>query len=372
MKNISSSNCGSPVRDRGHSYVVLSNVMVTIAGVFVAVRFGFKILVARLDISYDDWTVLATLFASIPSAIITVYGTVKNGLGKDIWTLRPEEITDMLRYFYAMASLYFTQVTLLKLSLTFFYIRVFPSTGVQRLLWGTVVFVTLWGIMFVLIAIFQCRPINYFWTKWDGQHQGSCLNINAITESHAGISIVLDFWILGIPLWQLWGLKLHWKKKVGVALMFCVGTFVTIVSILRLRALVSFAASSNASWEFFDVSVWSSIEICVGIMCACLPTIRLLLVKLFPVLSGSSARSRNKYYNYGSGNELRNISQGDKARNVNPASSSTVHSPRSETFEQGDGILVKTSYTVRHGYNETDEASLVSHETRDKKISKPL
>jgi hypothetical protein len=240
--------------------------MVTIAAVFVVIRFAFKIWVSRSDIGYDDWTVLATLLSAVPSAIITVFGTVKHGLGQDIWTLTPEEITKMLRYFYVMASLYFTQVTLLKLTLTFFYIRVFPSTGVQRLLWGTVMFVALWGFTFVLTAIFQCRPIHYFWMKWDGLHQGTCLDINAITISNASISIALDLWILGIPLWQIWGLKMHWKKKIGVGLMFCVGTFVTVVSILRLQALVNFAASSNASWEFYDVSVWSSIEICVGIM----------------------------------------------------------------------------------------------------------
>jgi hypothetical protein len=229
-------------------------------------RFTFKIAYSNAEFGYDDWAVLATLMTAAPSAIVTVYGTVKHGLGQDLWTLSPEEITKMLQYFYVMACLYFTQVMLLKLTLVFFYIRVFPSAPVQRILWGTVVFVVLWGFTFVVVAIFQCKPISFFWTHWDGFHQGHCLDINAITASNAGISIALDLWILGIPLWQLWGLKMHWKKKVGVALMFCVGTFVTVVSILRLSALVHFAQSSNASWEFYDVSVWSSIEICVGIM----------------------------------------------------------------------------------------------------------
>jgi len=258
--------CEAPIRNRGGRYVTLSNTMVTVAAIFVAIRFAYKILVTRADIGWDDWTVLATLITAVGSAIITVFGTVKHGLGQDIWTLRPEEITKMLRYFYVMATLYFTQVTLLKLTLTFFYIRVFPSPRVQRLLWGTVIFISLWGFTFVMTAIFQCRPIHYFWTKWDGLHEGHCLDINAITTSNASLSIALDFWILGIPLFQLWGLKMNWKKKVGVGLMFCVGTFVTIVSILRLTALVHFAASANASWEFYDVSLWSSVEICVGIM----------------------------------------------------------------------------------------------------------
>jgi hypothetical protein len=240
--------------------------MVSIAAVFVAIRFGYKILVARAEISWDDWTVLAAQVTAVASAVITVFGTVKHGLGQDIWALQPEEITEMLKYFYIMAVMYFTQVTLLKLTLTFFYIRVFPGAGVQRILWGTVVLISLWGFTFIVTAIFQCQPIHYFWTKWDGLHQGRCVDVNAIANSNAGLSIALDFWILGIPLWQLKGLKMNWKKKVGVAAMFCVGTFVTVVSILRLTALVHFAASSNASWEFYDVSVWSTVEIAVGIM----------------------------------------------------------------------------------------------------------
>jgi hypothetical protein len=224
--------------------------MIVIASVFVAIRFAFKVLYSKLEIGMDDWAVLATLISAIPSAIVTVYGTVAHGLGQDIWTLTPTEITKMLKFFYVMASLYFTEVALLKLTLIFFYIRVFPAKPVQRLLWGTVAFVVAWGFAFVVVAIFQCRPIHYFWTKWDGMHEGQCLDINAITTSNAGISIALDLWILGIPLWQL----------------FCVGTFVTVVSILRLSALVHFSQSSNASWEFYDVSMWSTIEISVGIM----------------------------------------------------------------------------------------------------------
>ncbi|KAF3007415.1 hypothetical protein E8E13_002762 [Curvularia kusanoi] len=362
-RNVSLTTCGAPVRNHGGEYVVISNVMLVLASAFVILRFAFKALFSRMDFGLDDWCVLATLLSAIPSAIATVYGTVKHGLGQDIWALPPQEITEMLKWFYVMAPLYFLQVTLLKLSLVFFYVRVFPAKEVQRLLWGTVIFVVLWGFAFIITAIFQCQPINYFWLKWDGLHHGKCLDTNAIASSNAGISVVLDFWILGIPLWQLSGLKLHWKKKVAVALMFCLGTFVTVVSILRLQSLVHFAQSSNASWEFYNVSVWSTVEICVGIMCfsACLPTLRLLLVKLFPILGGSTAQSRAKYYNYGSGNELKNVSQQGHSRKSHH-NAATISSPRSGVFEQGDGITVKTSYTIQRSLGDTDEASLVSHE----------
>lgn len=50
------------------------------------------------------------------------------------------------------------------------------------------------------------------------------LNANAIGWANAAISVALDVWMLAVPLWNLKRLNLHWKKKVGVAAMFVVGT----------------------------------------------------------------------------------------------------------------------------------------------------
>lgn len=120
-------------------------------------------------------------------------------------------------------------------------------------------------------------------------------------------------------------------------------------------------------------SVWESCGKFAGIVydahsndkiSACLPTLRLLLVKLFPILGGSSARSRNNYYNYGSGNELKNVG-GQSQSKRSQHNDTAISSPRSGMFDHGDGITVKTSYTVQHSAD-TDEASLVSHEDKNK------
>jgi hypothetical protein len=64
---------------------------------------------------------------------------------------------------------------------------------------------------------------------------------------------------------------------------------ITIVSILRLRSLVSFTFHlTNPTYDYFDVVMWSSVEINVGIICVCLPTLRLLLVTIWPKLASSS------------------------------------------------------------------------------------
>lgn len=94
--------------------------------------------------------------------------------------------------------------------------------------------------------------------------------------------------MLAIPLSQLSALNLHWKKKVGAAIMFIVGAFVTIISVVRLWSLVDFRATQNASWDYWNAAIWSTVEIAIGIICACMPAIRFILVRIFPNIFGTT------------------------------------------------------------------------------------
>jgi hypothetical protein len=77
--------------------------------------------------------------------------------------------------------------------------------------------------------------------------------------------------------------------------MFFVGTFVTVVSILRLKSLMKYASSTNVTWDNIPVAIWSTIELNVGMMCTSLPTVRLLAVRIWPIMNGSTIRSRFGY-----------------------------------------------------------------------------
>ncbi|KAG5913866.1 hypothetical protein E4U53_004759 [Claviceps sorghi] len=276
------------MRDKSRTYTTVCNTFGVIATLFVVQRFAYKIW-ANLDLGPDDWFTLATLVSGLPSTVMNVRGLIPNGIGRDIFTMTPRQISDFSKFFFIMEVLYFFQVAALKLALLFFYVRIFPAAPVRRLLWGTIALTAVYGVAFIVAGCLQCRPVQYFWTKWDGEHAGSCLNVNGLAWSNAVISIVLDCWMLAIPMWQLAGLNLSLKRKVGVGLMFCVGTFITVVSILRLRSLVKFGiVTRNPTWDFFGVALWSTVEINVGIICTCMPTVRLFLVRLFPRRLGTT------------------------------------------------------------------------------------
>ncbi|KAF4119510.1 CFEM domain [Geosmithia morbida] len=294
-KNVTETTCGAPVRDRSRKLVRIVDGLTILAGIFVLVRLVCKVVVSKVHLMLDDWLILATLLTGIASVCTIIYGAVANGLGRDIWTLTSQHITSVFKYFYIMTILYFFQTTLVKLSIISFYMRIFPTPQTRRILWATFTFTSLWGLAFVLAAIFSCWPIAVFWKKWDGMHPGTCINTNAMAWANASTNISLDVWILAVPMWELRRLQLHWKKKIGVGFMFSLGAFVTVVSILRLRSLIYFSKTDNPTWQFYDVSLWSDVEVSVAVICACLPAVRLLLVKMFPVLGGTSNRHAAYY-----------------------------------------------------------------------------
>jgi hypothetical protein len=172
----------------------------------------------------DDVFISIVLLSGIPSSVLSVHGLTSNGLGRDIWTVTFEQLTSFLHVFYAMEVLYFSHVALLKLSLLFFYLRVFPGPTLRKLIWGTICLDIVYDVVFIFIGIFQCWPINYYWNQWDGEHRGRCINLNALGWANAATSIALDIWMIGLPMSQVLKLNLHWKKKVGVGMMFSVGT----------------------------------------------------------------------------------------------------------------------------------------------------
>jgi hypothetical protein len=294
-KNVTDSACGAPIRDRGRKHSIIISTLVGIAWAVLLIRFSYRAFVAKFRFGLDDLFILAVGLCVIASEVVEMLGTIPNGLGKDLWTLSPDQITDFLYYFWILAWLYFLEIVLTKLSIQFFFLRIFTSELSQRMLWGTIVFTALWGAASVAAVLGQCIPASFNWTKWDGLHEGHCVSISGLTWSHAVISIVIDLWMLALPLWQIRSLNLSLKKKIGVGLMFFVGTADTIISIVRLYSLIIFTSTDNITYDYFDVSIWSSIEICVGIICTCMPTIRQVLAKLFPsVMGGNTSYGRGQ------------------------------------------------------------------------------
>ncbi|KAK2025698.1 hypothetical protein LX32DRAFT_675207 [Colletotrichum zoysiae] len=218
------------------------------------------------------------------TTIMVAYVSENAGSGEDIWTLKPEQITEILLMFYVLGICYITSLAAIKASILFLYLRIFPDARFRRIMWYTQLVNLVGYIVFSTTAIFSCRPTSYFWTGWAKETEGECVNLNALSEVHGGFNVILDVWMLALPLSQTHNLNMKPKKKLGIMLMFGIGMFLTAVSAYRLYVLRDFAKSYNFTAGSFQTAIWSTIELGVGIFVACLPSSRGFGRTLFPKL----------------------------------------------------------------------------------------
>lgn len=129
--------------------------------------------------------------------------------------------------FYVNMLLYTITRFFVRASIILFYLRVFPKRADSRLrpiIWWTMWANLIYNLAFLFAVIFQCTPIDHFWTQWMGlPNDGKCTNVNLLAWAAAISGIVFDVWLLALPFPQLLALNVHWKKKVMGVMMFSVG-----------------------------------------------------------------------------------------------------------------------------------------------------
>ena len=238
---------------------------------------------------WDDTVIILAFLTGFPLAVTQYYLGV-HGLGKDIWTLSFADVTEVLRLFYMAEVFYLTSTVLTKVSILFFYLRVFSNHTFRWVVWGVIGACIAFYIGLLFPLVFQCTPISYAWTRWDGEHSGRCINIAAGIFSHAAINMVLDLVVLILPIPLLYNLQLTYSimGKIHIFVMFSFGLVVTIISALRLQTLVAFFDSKNPTYNFFRPALWSALEIFIGIICACLPAAKVFFFRVAPKWVGLS------------------------------------------------------------------------------------
>jgi len=263
---------------------------------FVAARVAARVPALGGTFGLDDVFIVAAWALSM---VFTGMGCMLSykGLGRDVWTLPYHNITETLKYFTVLEKVYIPTTWFTKISILFLYLRLFPDHALRRWIKVGLVLCSVSLFCLELACIFKCWPISYSWHYWDGEHEGKCTSMSGQGWANAGINMFADLAVLILPLPTIWKLNLTTEKKLSIMAMFSVGLFVTVVSMVRLKTMEYFDFSSNATCkltlvvlsqaltrcigDFVGLSLWSAIEIYVGIMCACMPGMRALYSKLF-------------------------------------------------------------------------------------------
>ncbi|KAF3806854.1 hypothetical protein GCG54_00007104 [Colletotrichum gloeosporioides] len=283
-QNYSKSLCGAPF-NRNLDQPPITWTIFTLSFIAVSSRFISKIpsLNPAFPFGWDDWAILASMIVLVASDVGSQV-LVSLGFGQDIWTVAPDNITQILLIFFAEELFYSFVVAVTKLSVIIFYLRLFQESWFRKACYGLFGITTMYGIGQILAIIFVCSPVSYNWTRWDGQHAGQCGKVNIMTFVNGGTNIAIDLVLVILPVTQFITVSWTIRKKIGVSLIFLVGLFVTMSSCIRLATVAKFADTQNPTFDFKALSIWSLVEMHASVICACMPGMTAFVRRVKPRL----------------------------------------------------------------------------------------
>ncbi|CAK3899103.1 related to integral membrane [Lecanosticta acicola] len=268
-----------------------SVVGVTVAFTVVAFVVTVLRLITRISIvrkvGLDDLVItLAVLFSIVLT--VTMGEQVKYGMGRHDDTISTEDNVKNLVWFWASVWIYYPALCFTKLSILLQYLRIFPERNVRIACYALMGLIVAWTLWAFFSALFACQPIRSFWDK---SVPASCLNRLAVWFANASFNILTDIMTALLPLPVLNSLNLPKRQKIILMVVFGLGGVTCVISILRLSALYAISKSSDVSWDNPLAAIWSSLEVNVGILCSCLPTLKGLVTRYFPTLFSSRSWS---------------------------------------------------------------------------------
>ena len=124
--------------------------------------------------------------------------------------------------------------TLIKLSLLFFYRRLFlvNQKWLRIVWWINLLYILIWVFGATGFYLFQCWPVEWYWIRYYARYHivppgGMLGQCNATTVQHVALppifGLVSDIGILLLPIAPILHLQISRIKRLGVAAIFSVG-----------------------------------------------------------------------------------------------------------------------------------------------------
>ncbi|KAF7586493.1 hypothetical protein BBP40_008794 [Aspergillus hancockii] len=202
-----------------------------------------------------------------------------------------ETLVQFRKFCYIATIVYCPMILFVKYAILSILIRIFAPYRMRIMfIYGLLGCLTVYYIIAEVVKIRMCDPVSSYWTL----KPASCLDQKAALIADSVISAITDAIILVLPLPLTWSLQMSRSKKLRVIGMLSAGGLATAFSIYRLVLVLRDGSSPDMTVVFTCVILSGNAEGGVGLICACLPTMNILINKL---RKAGYLYSSNKYQN---------------------------------------------------------------------------
>ncbi|KAL1634622.1 hypothetical protein SLS58_010617 [Diplodia intermedia] len=369
------------MEDRSGQVLAVNVAFFSLAWIFMLLRIYTRAYLIK-SFGSDDWSMVGALLL-FTGYLICQLGGVAYGTGRHDVDITPENRMRALRYWWFCELFYSSATCTLKCSVGLFLLRIAVKRGHTLTIYVMNTANIVLSVAYFFVFIFQCNPVSSFWTiKPNNEH---CLSIHAIEGISYGAAALgsLSDWIFGIlPGFIVYDLQMNKRTKlvvVGILAFAAIGSTATLI---RMPYIKGFKATHDFLWdppfstdESTDIAIWSTIEPGIGMIAACIATLRPLLQHVLH-RTGLSTPDKSNYASYGNG---MGGSTGRSGAGYQRSNSYSHHMDtlRPDTITGGTATVIVTggdssNKTWRDDSDKGSDEHIITHSASDIHISKSV
>lgn len=122
--------------------------------------------------------------------------------------------------------LYLWASAVAKVAIALALLRLAVRRAHRIVLWTVCAVVVVIGLVFWLVLLFNCWPVQYFWERINPFKSGSCTSTNVllvIAYVYSSLTIVCDFTLGILPACLIWGLQMSRRTKLALVCILGLG-----------------------------------------------------------------------------------------------------------------------------------------------------
>ncbi|KAI0840106.1 hypothetical protein F5Y06DRAFT_248289 [Hypoxylon sp. FL0890] len=251
---------------------------------FLAVSLRLHVRVALLKTpGVDDWLCLGAICCATGTYLANMAG-VAVGFGDPLPNMSPENRLTTLKTIWISPPLWGLSSALIKMSIVSSYLRIWSGRRFKIFCYTLLTLLCLFGLTLFFGGIFACVPIALSWTppSPDSRSPNQCIDLPLFMFITSTLNTAADLLIFAIPVPLVRRLQIAKKQQIALIGVFTIGAVVCGASIMRLVSIYELGPTDDPSVSGIRLGLWSGVESNLAVTCACLPTLRPVLARLFP------------------------------------------------------------------------------------------
>ncbi|KAA8566346.1 hypothetical protein EYC84_008929 [Monilinia fructicola] len=205
--------------------------------------------------------------------VACVWGAQRGRIGIHEWDISILQASSLDLLIPAFLITVLTPLTFLFLKTSFFilYLQVFSQLQWLRICawFGLATTALTYTVLTIIVFVFSTPRHGESWLT----HQTSEAekHITQLSVPQSAIGLILDLYILVLPMAGVSSLRMSPRRKFGVMSMFFSGVMACICSICSIYYRHILTASADTTWHLIPVNISTLSEMLVGVICACMP-----------------------------------------------------------------------------------------------------